>query len=512
VPALWSVWNGAGGGVRIADITRYRDQFMEIQAALEHGANANLQVGSTTMQSIEQLFQEPGDTGLAQQMSDFWSGWDDVANHPEDAASRTQLLQRATTVAASFNTVSGQLAQLKGNTLSQLGANVAQINTTADQIAQLNLAIKSATIAGNSPNDLMDQRDLLANKLAELSGGTLRSDQFNQVNVVLGGTNLVQQDKAQHLLLDTSGATAVLRWVNSNAIAAVTSGTAGGQLTAANTTIPGYMTQLDTVATTFRDEVNSLQGGITGSLDPAHQDQSAAGNLSFNLSLDGGAATAVTVAGADWSGAGGAAALQTALQTALDSALGSGASTATVTGSGTGLSVQISPTGSHTLTASALAGNSGFATLLGTTGVGLDGVGGRQFFTGTGAGSLALSADVAGNPDAVAAGAAANGPLDGSNALNLADLANAQVGADATYRQMIVQLGVDTQSAKSRADIQTTAMQALDNSRNAYSGVNTDEEMISMVQFQHAYEASARFLTTIDSLLDTLINHTGLTT
>ena len=53
-------------------------------------------------------------------------------------------------------------------------------------------------------------------------------------------------------------------------------------------------------------------------------------------------------------------------------------------------------------------------------------------------------------------------------------------------------------------------MQSLDSSRNAYSGVNTDEEMISMVQFQHAYEASARYMTTIDSLLDTLINHTGV--
>ena len=53
-------------------------------------------------------------------------------------------------------------------------------------------------------------------------------------------------------------------------------------------------------------------------------------------------------------------------------------------------------------------------------------------------------------------------------------------------------------------------MQSLDNARSSYSGVNTDEEMTNMVEFQHAYEASARFMTTIDSMLDTLINHTGL--
>jgi flagellar hook-associated protein 1 len=510
-PAFWSKYVGDGSGVQVQDTTRFRDQFMEIQAALEHGSNASLGVGSSTMQSIEQLFNEPSDTGIAQQMSDFWSGFDDVANHPDDTASRTQLLERAQTLASSFNTISDQLVKQKQNTLSEAGATVAQINTTADQIAQLNLSIKSATISGNSVNELLDQRDLLANKLAELSGGTLRSDTNNQVNVVLGGTALVQDEKSQHLTLDTTGSPAVMRWANSGAIAAVTSGTAGGQLTAANSTIPGYMTQLDTVATTLRDEVNGLHGDITGSIAAGNQDLTSAGNLQFNVSLDGAANATVTVAGADFSGAGGATALQTAMQTAMNTAIGAGNATVTVTGGGgSPLAIQITPTGSHKLTVQAAGANQGFATLLGTTGVGSDGVGGRQFFTGTTAGNLALSTDVAGIPAAVAAATAGNGPLDGSRALDLADLATAQTGADAAYRQTIVQLGVDTQTAKSRSDIQSTAMQSLDSSRNAYSGVNTDEEMISMVQFQHAYEASARYMTAINSMLDTLINHTGL--
>ena len=75
---------------------------------------------------------------------------------------------------------------------------------------------------------------------------------------------------------------------------------------------------------------------------------------------------------------------------------------------------------------------------------------------------------------------------------------------------MIVQLGVDTSTATNRDDIQTRRRGALDNQRQAYSGVNIDEEMTNLVQFQHAYDAAARFLTTIDEMLDTLINHTGL--
>ena len=66
VPALYATSNGQSGGVQVAGITRFRDQFLEIQAALEHGSLANLNVGSTKMQNIEQLFNEPSDTGLAQ--------------------------------------------------------------------------------------------------------------------------------------------------------------------------------------------------------------------------------------------------------------------------------------------------------------------------------------------------------------------------------------------------------------------------------------------------------------
>lgn len=512
-PAFWSKFDGDGSGVQVADVARFRDQFMEIQAALEHGSMANLDVGSTKMQAIQQLFNEPSDTGLAKQMSDFWAGWDDVANNPGDTAARTQLLNRASTLASSINTINAQLAQLKANTTSELGATAQQINTTADQIAQLNQSIKTDSIAGLAVNDLLDKRDLLANKLAEMTGGSIRSTQFGQVNVVVGGTSIVQEGTAQHIQLDTSGSPTVLRWVNDNSIVNVTSGKIGGELNTINTTIPSYVNQLNTVATTMRDEVNNLHGTITGSIGTSAQDQSGSGNLMFDVSLDGGAFASVTVAGADWSGAGGAAALQTALQNALNATLGAGNATATVNGgNGSPLSVAIAPTGSHTLNVRATSGNNGFATLLNTTAIGTDGVGGRNFFTGTDAATFAVASAVANNPAAVAAGLAANGPLDGSNALNLADLSTATTGADATYRQMIVQLGVDTQTAMSRADIQDKSTQSLDNSRNSYSGVNTDEEMTNMVEFQHAYEAASRFITTIDSILDTLINHTGMTT
>jgi flagellar hook-associated protein 1 FlgK len=199
------------------------------------------------------------------------------------------------------------------------------------------------------------------------------------------------------------------------------------------------------------------------------------------------------------------------MQTAIDAAIGAGNATVAVTGgAGEPLSISVTPTGTNSVLVRATGANTGFATLLGQTSVGLDGVGGRQFYTGTTARTLALSADVLGNADAVAAGRVGNGALDGSVALDMAELAGSTTGADANYRAYIVALGVDSQTTQHRANIQSETMNQIDDARLAHSAVNVDEEMVNLVQFQRAYEASARVMTTIDQMLDTLVNRTGV--
>jgi flagellar hook-associated protein 1 FlgK len=511
VPAFWSTFDGDGQGVMVEGITRYRDQFMEIRAALEHGSLAHLDQAKVTLDRLEELFAEPSDTGLGKQLADFWAGFDDVANHPSDTSARMQLLERAGTVVNTFNAIRDQIDQMRVDTTTELAAVVSDINATAVTIAQLNDAIKTSQIAGLPVNDLKDQRDLLANKLATLSGATVRPGEFGQVSVFLNGTALVHEDSSSAVALDTSNPGAVaIRWTSNNFQATVTSGKAGGMLEAINSTLPGYAATLDSVAMTLRDQVNALHGEIAGSVAATARDQSAAGNLQFEVALDGGAYATVTVAGADWSGAGGAAALQSAMQAAVDAAIGAGNATVTVSGNaGEPLAIALAPTATHTVLTRASGTNTGYTTLLGRTAVGADGVGGRQFFTGTDAASFALSADVAGNPNGIAVGLAANGPLDASRALALADLASSSTGADAAYRTMIVQLGVDTQATDRRHDIQAQATQVLDDARSAQSGVNIDEEMTNLVQYQHAYDAAARLMTVIDEMLDTLINRTG---
>ena len=510
-PAFWSRWEGDGAGVRVEDVVRFRDQFLEIRAALEHGAEGHLEQAKNVLDRLEQLFAEPGDLGLSSQFTEFWAGWDDVANNPADSASRMQLLERASTLAVGMNDAARAIVQMRTDTITELETVVDEINTTAATIAQLNETIKNAEIAGLSSNDLQDQRDMLANELARLTGASIRNGEWGQVNVYLSGSPLVYEDTSEALTLDAGGSPVTIRWQKDNFPATVTSGTAGGKLEVINTTLPAYLGDLDTIALQLRNDVNALHTTVTGSIPAVSRDQTAAGNLQFEMSLNGGAFATVTVAGADWTGAGGAAALQTAIQTAVNTAIGAGNATVAVTGGvGEPLAVSITPTGTNATRVRASGTNTGFATLLGTTSVGSDGIGGRRFFEGTGALDIAVSADVAGIPAAVGAGVAGGGPLDGSRALELAELASSTTGADSLYRSFIVALGVDSQTTTRRFDIQHQSTTRVDEARESNSGVNVDEEMVAMVQFQHAYDAAARFMTTIDQMLDTLVNRTGI--
>jgi flagellar hook-associated protein 1 FlgK len=190
--------------------------------------------------------------------------------------------------------------------------------------------------------------------------------------------------------------------------------------------------------------------------------------------------------------------------------VGAGTTAVTVAGAlGQSLVVTIAATAGNSLQTQAVAANAGFTTLLGSTAVGTDGVGGRRLYEATGARDLAVSGDIT-DAGQIAAGTAAGGPLDGSVALDLAEIASSTTGADSLYRAYIVGLGVDSQTLQYRHDIQKETMSQVDNSRAALAGVNIDEEMVNMVQFQHAYDAAARFMTSVDEMLDTLINRTGV--
>ncbi|HWL43414.1 MAG TPA: flagellar hook-associated protein FlgK [Ilumatobacter sp.] len=153
-----------------------------------------------------------------------------------------------------------------------------------------------------------------------------------------------------------------------------------------------------------------------------------------------------------------------------------------------------------------------------TTGYDLGGTTGRNFFdpAGVTAATISLSADVAGQPGNIAAGApvfpgpTAPGPLDGELARAIALLADAATGPDSAYRSLVADLGVEVRAARQRSEVQGQVTAAAQQVADSVGGVSIDEEMVSMLAAQRGYEASARVLTTVDQLLETLISRTGV--
>jgi len=147
------------------------------------------------------------------------------------------------------------------------------------------------------------------------------------------------------------------------------------------------------------------------------------------------------------------------------------------------------------------------------TGYGLNGSSGNNFFDldTTGAGNLSLSGEVLASLEVIAA-SASGAPGDNSIALSIAGLQNQLVMENGTatigsyYANLVSEVGVVRQNASFRHTQEQAALQQLETQRESVSGVSLDEEMTNLIQYQQAYEAAARLVTTVSQMMDTVVN------
>ena len=95
---------------------------------------------------------------------------------------------------------------------------------------------------------------------------------------------------------------------------------------------------------------------------------------------------------------------------------------------------------------------------------------------------------------------------DAGNADDLYQLRLDTAAPDTSYRQMIVGLGVQSATTSNNLTTETAVSTQVDASRESTSGVNLDEEMTNMLQYQHGYAAAGKLVSTINSMLDDLMN------
>ena len=143
----------------------------------------------------------------------------------------------------------------------------------------------------------------------------------------------------------------------------------------------------------------------------------------------------------------------------------------------------------------------------------LNATAGEVFFTGTSAADISLNSNIDSDVNLIAAAVVASGiPGDNRNAIAIANLQHALVmnGGSATfdnfYNSIVSDVGQGLKTAGDYFGHQSTITASLENYRQSHSGVSLDEEMLNLVKFQHAYDAAAKLISTVDELLTTVVN------
>lgn len=272
VPAVgnrFSTGAASGEGVNVDGIARLGNVMLDNQVRSTASAYGFANVRATSFAKLESSLREPGDEGLSARFDAFAAAWQDVANQPGEAAPAAVLINEAKALAAQiatgYNEATGEWSRVRGD----LNGLVAEVNSAAASVADLNAQIRKGTAQGVSVNELIDQRDRLAAGLAELTGASVRSGEDGMIDVVVDGNSLVAGTKAHALSAAGSpgmegSATDRVRlvWAASGTTVS-TSGEAGGLVSLLASAADGgpiakAAEQYDGLATKLAESVNSL--------------------------------------------------------------------------------------------------------------------------------------------------------------------------------------------------------------------------------------------------------------
>ncbi len=448
-------------------------------------------------------------------MDQLFQGLQDLSVRPTDNAVRATVKDRAERMSATFQSMRTRIDQLKTDLTTEIQQRVTTANNLLTQIGDLHRQIVAAQ-GGPAPNDLLDQRDKLVADLTQIVGVTATDRPNGTVQLAMSGTGVLLVDGTSVTKLTTTlnGGTDTMD-LTAGATLAVTpkAGALAAVLDARNSAtgaVKQAASDLDTLAKAIVVEMNRLHAsgsGLTG-----HTSLTATNAVSSS-------AVALTAAGLPVTPVSGT------FKVYVYNGAGAVASSVTVTvtaGVTTLDGVQAAIDADANLTASISGGKLTIGTAVGTTfGFAADSsdtlmaLGLNTFFTGTDARTIVVNPLISGDATKIAAAKAdATGLVhqgDGANALGLAQLRTKLTMSSGTatftefYGGAVGRVGSLARDAGQALERQQAAVQLVQSLQQQTSGVSTDEELISLNQSQTAYAAAAKFATTIDDVIKTLL-------
>ncbi|MCT8976141.1 flagellar hook-associated protein FlgK [Clostridium sp. CX1] len=172
-----------GTGVTVSAINRIRDSFLDYQVRTEMGIDGQFKGRDKFLGEIENIMNEPTDTGISTLIGKFFDAWNTLATSAKESNARSIVAQQSLALTNELNHTYTNLESLKGNTQIMIKDTVFDINSMLSQLNQINQQIKQVRVSGNIPNDLMDKRDLLLDKLSVKFGIKIDKKQFDGIDV-----------------------------------------------------------------------------------------------------------------------------------------------------------------------------------------------------------------------------------------------------------------------------------------------------------------------------------------
>lgn len=472
-----------GTGVEINSITRTRDQYLDNQIQYENSLNGKFEAENTVFEQVEIIFMEPSDTGLNTVMNEMWTSWQEVSKSPENSNARTIVTQNALTFTDTINHIANQLDTVVKDAVNLSELKIYNANSILNQVNDLNEQIYRMKLRRFEPNDLMDQRDLLIDKLSNIIDINTKQNSFGSIEITNNETgkillNLnpeelpeVQLNVIRDIEQDGLGGYTVTIAKNGdvNDVIKFTTSTefeAGDIVLVdpstwddaiiivleANLTegeLAGQMSAIDNVRK-YEDQVDKLVKALAMTINTIHRDDGfdLNGGIDFFVSSDATEINAGNI---------------TVNQAILDD-----------------------------------------VTLLNT---------GRTTTSPEGDGSRALAiAQLRNGMYPINDIENFQTYIDTNYNQELMTLSPTTSGTtfDGYYKDIVAKVGIDAQTTERGIENQGNLLLQLNQRRESISGVSIDEEVANLVQLQTAYQANAKVMSTITIMLDTLINRMGL--
>jgi flagellar hook-associated protein 1 FlgK len=249
-----------GGGVNLNGLVSVRDELLNLQIQQQTSSQSSVDTQSTSLQQVQTYFTTTGGD-IASALSSFSSSLAELSANSSDAAVQQTVLSSGQNLAKAFNNTANGLTSVQSAANSEVTQTVAQINTLTKQIAQLNGQLWQLQAAGQDGGTVQDQRDQAVQQLSQLTGIAVTQSSDGETITTGNGSPLVMGSQSFTLQTTTgsNGTQQVIDTSGNNITSSIQGGQLGGAIQIRDQVIPGYLNQLNTLATQFGASFNAAQ-------------------------------------------------------------------------------------------------------------------------------------------------------------------------------------------------------------------------------------------------------------